>query len=116
MEEAGLWDTNATHPSVSKRTVQCARTDEGYRKFRAKRGPKTNSSTAKERLGLANDWMGFDFGRRTIKFGDECGVARGSGHNTPWVWRLPTDKWSHEILEEVTTAHQLARMVWATIG
>ena len=71
MEEAGLWDTNATHPSVSKRTVQRAMADEGYRKFGAKRRPKINLITAKERLSLANDWLGFDFGRRTIKFSDE---------------------------------------------
>ena len=40
MEEARLWDTNFTHPSVTKRTVQRAMADEGYRNFRAKRRPR----------------------------------------------------------------------------
>ena len=81
MKEAGLWDINATHPIVLKHTVQRAMADERYRKFRAKRRPKFISITAKERLGFANDWLGFDFGSRTIKFSDECSVARGSGQS-----------------------------------
>ena len=58
-----------------------------------------------ERLGLGDDWLGFDFWRRTIKFSDECSVAYRSGHNVTWVWQLPADKWSREMVEEVTIAH-----------
>lgn len=115
MEEAGLWDANTTHPKVSKRTVQCAMDKEGYHKFRSRRRPKTNKDTARQRLDLADEWTGVGFGRYTIRFSDECSVARGSGHHTPWVWRLPEDKWSHNMIEEVTTARQPARMVWASI-
>ena len=49
------------------RSVLCsAMADKGYRKLRAERRPKINSSTAKERLGFADDWLRFDFGRRTV--------------------------------------------------
>ncbi|USP82205.1 hypothetical protein yc1106_09479 [Curvularia clavata] len=42
-------------------------------------------------------------------------IARGSGHNTTWVWRLPSQKWSHKMIEAVPTGQQPARMVWASI-
>jgi hypothetical protein len=90
--------------------------DQGYCKFRAKHRPKISASTARLRLQLAADWQGFDFGRNRFRFSDECSIARGSGHNTTWVWRLAAEKWSHEMVEEVTTARQPARMVWASIS
>ena len=116
MDEAGLWDSNQAIPQVSRRTVQRAMAAEGYRKWRAKRRPKINAGTARLRRRLAADWQGFDWGRRWFKFSDECSVARGSGHNTTWVWRLPEDKWSHEMVEEVATSQQPARMIWASIS
>ena len=116
MEEAGLWDVGVTHPQVSRRTVQRAMADEGLHKFRAKRRPKISRQTAELRLAVAHAWQGFDWNRRVFRFSDECSVARGSGHDTTWVWRLPDEKWSHEMVEEVTTAHQPARMVWASIS
>jgi hypothetical protein len=103
------------HPDVSTRTVQHALQHEGYRKIRAKRRSKTILSTAKLRLKLAQDFRGFNWARDTLKFNDECSVARGSGHNTQRVWHLPADKWSHEMVEEVPTARQPARMVWGAI-
>jgi transposase len=116
VQEAGMWDSNATHPQVSRHTIQRAMADQGYYKFRAKRRPKISASTARLRLQLATDWQGFNFGRNRFKFSDECSIARGSGHNTTWVRRLPAEKWSHEMVEEVTTARQPARMVWASIS
>jgi hypothetical protein len=110
-----MWDADQNHPDVSRRTIQRALQEEGYRKFRSKRRPKINRSTARIRLKLAQDWRGFNWGRATLKFSDECSVARGSGHNTQWVWRLPADKWSHEMVEEISTARQPARMVWGAI-
>jgi hypothetical protein len=116
MEEAGIKDPGSTYPRVSRRTIQRAMAEQGYRKFIAKRRPKINKPTAILRRQLAIDWQGFDWRRRWFKFSDECSIARGSGHNTPWVWRLPDEKWSHEMVEEVTTARQPARMVWASIS
>ena len=88
---------------------------EGYHKLRSRNRPKVNKDTARQRLDVADEWTGVDFGRYTIRLSDECSVARGSGHNTPWVWRVREDRWSHEMVEEVTTAHQPARMVWASV-
>ena len=115
MKEMGYWEPNSPTPLVSKRTVQRALAEEGYRKFRAKRRPKINSATAKLRCKFAADWQDFRWGRETLKFSDECSVARGSGHNTSWVWRLPEDKWSHKMVEEISTGRQSARMVWAAV-
>lgn len=54
-------------------------------------------------------------GDTILKFSDECSIARGSGHNTTWVWRLPSQKWSHKMIEAVPTGRQPACMVWASI-
>jgi hypothetical protein len=89
---------------------------DGYRKFRAKRRPKITARTARLRLELAESWQGFNWRRQVFRFSDECSIARGSGHNTTWVWRLPEEKWSHEMVEEISTARQPARMVWGSIS
>lgn len=115
MEETGLWDPHDDHPRVAKRTVARALEEEDYRKFRAKRRPKITPLVAKERLKFAQDWRSFYWEQATLIFSDKCSVARGSGHNNTWVWRLPSQKWNHEMVEEVTTARQPARMVWAAI-
>lgn len=82
IEEAGLRDSGATHPRVSRRTVQRALASEGLRKFRAKRRPKISRLIAKSRLALAYAWQGFNWRRQVFRFSDECSIARGSGHNT----------------------------------
>jgi hypothetical protein len=115
MEEAGIKDPGSTYPRVSRRTIQRAMAEQGYCKFIAKRRLKINKPTAILCRQLAIDWQGFNWRRRWFKFSDECSIARGSGHNTLWVWRLPDEKWSHEMVEEVTTARQPAWMVWASI-
>jgi transposase len=33
LEEAGMWDAHQNHPDVSRRTIQRALQEEGYRKF-----------------------------------------------------------------------------------
>ena len=55
-----MWDSNTTHPQVSRCTVQRAMADQGYCKFRAKRRLKISASTAGLRLKLAADWQGFN--------------------------------------------------------
>jgi transposase len=55
LQEAGMWDSNTTHPRVSRRTVQRAMADQGYCKSRAKRRPKTNACTAALHLKPAAD-------------------------------------------------------------
>lgn len=116
IEEAGLWDPPSTHPQVSRRTIHRAMAGEDLHKSRAKRRPKINRRTATLRLTLANTWWNFNWGRRVFRFSDECSIARGSGHNPTWVWRIPAEKWDHEMIEEVSISRQPARMVWGSIS
>lgn len=67
------------------------------------------------RLQLVERLEEWDWEKEPLTFSDECSVARGSGHSTEWVWRLPSQKWSHEMVEEVPTGQQPARMVWGAI-
>ncbi|KAI1676085.1 hypothetical protein KJE20_14324, partial [Pyrenophora tritici-repentis] len=90
--------------------------EEGYHKFRSKRRPFISSPVAKIRHEFAQRWCDFSWdGDTVVKFSDECSIACGSGRNTQWVWRLPAQKWSKEMIEPVATRRQLARMVWGAI-
>ena len=111
---AGL-DGDGTTPPVSYRTIARALASTNYSKYRAARRPKINATTAKLRREWALQWASFDWDRTTLKFSDECSIARGSGRNPCWVWRLPANKWRHEMVEEKETSQQPARMVWASI-
>ncbi len=114
-KEAGLWDEEKAKPTVSRRTVARTLEEEEIRHFRSKRRPLIDKATAKLRLQHVDRWSSFDFTQHTVILTDECSVARGSGHNLTWVWRLPTQKWTHNMVEEVKTGRQPARMVWGAI-
>ena len=88
-KEAGLWDEEKAKPTVSRRTVTRSLEEEEIRHFRSKRRPLITKDVAKLRLQHTDRWANFDFGEHTVILTDECSVARGSGHNPTWVWRLP---------------------------
>ena len=115
LEGVGLWDRDEPKPKVSTTTVRRALDREGLRRFRAKRRPKIDPAVAKERLAFARAWQKFPWEKETVKFSDECSVVRGSGSTTPWIWRLPSEKWHSESVEQVSTLHQPSRMLWAAI-
>jgi len=115
LQDSGFWPDSQDHPNVSRATVRRAIVEAGYKKFRAKRRPKINRATALLRLKFNQEFRNFCWGRQVLRFSDECSIARGSGHNAEWVWRLPDEKWDHNKLEEVDTHQQPAWMVWASI-
>ena len=115
MKEAGFWDSTTNKPTLSPAILAREMAEEELYHFRAKRRPKISKNTARLRLKLAARLLTWDFERGTIKFSDECSVARGSGHNTTWVWRLPSKKWAPKNVEEVPCGRQAARMVWGCI-
>ncbi|KAH6613018.1 hypothetical protein C7974DRAFT_405027 [Boeremia exigua] len=100
LEEAGRWDTNSTHPQVSKKTVYRALYAIDLRNFRLKRRPKINRATALLRLRFARDYSYLDWKRVVVKFSDECSVARGSGANQEWSFQYPGEKYDHNKVTE----------------
>ena len=115
MKEAGFWDYEAERPTVSRTTIGRAMAEEELHHFRSKRRPLISKKTAKLRVQLTERLLDWDFEKQPLRFSDECSVERGSGHNTTWVWRLPSQKWNHEMIEEAPTGRQPARMVWGEI-
>ncbi len=115
MKEAGYWDYKAAKPTISTTTIRKALEQEELYHFRTKRRPKITKATARLRLKLVNRLLDWNFKRQPLTFSDECSVERGSGHNTGWVWRLPSQKWDHKMINEIPTGKQPARMVWGAI-
>jgi transposase len=114
-QAAGLIDPTTMRATLSNRTIQRALAAEGYYKFRAARRSKFDNLVAQLRLNFAQQWRNLGWLNTTFRFSDECSVARGSGHNTTWVWRLPHQKWEREMIEPVSTGRQPAIMVWGSI-
>ncbi len=114
-KEAGLWDYEKSKPTISRPTAIRILKEEELFHFRSKRRPLIDATVAKLRLQHVDRWSRFDFSKKTVILTDECSVARGSGHNPTWVWRLPNQKWEHDYIEEVKTGRQPARMVWGAI-
>ena len=88
---------------------------DSLQKFRAKRRPKITLAVARLRLKYEALWRDFNYKRVTVKFSDECSVARGSGRSAEWVFRYPDEKFKHEMVDERIISRTKAQMVWALI-
>jgi hypothetical protein len=98
-------------PRISRTTAYRRLKEEHLHKFRCKRRPKIVRKSARERLQWERRWRSFDFKRRTMRFSDECSVQVGSGSDPEWCFRLPDEKWRHEMVEELATGRPAAQMV-----
>ena len=87
----------------------------GLTNHKAKKRPKFTRAHAALRLKFAREHRYFPWGRRTLKFSDECSVQKGSGGNLQWCFRFPWEKWKREMLEPVGTSRRPAQMVWACV-
>jgi hypothetical protein len=84
MLEAGLWPASTLRPTVSKRTVYRALLQQGLRNFRSERRLKITKPVSIIRKKYSEEWQDFNYKRVTVKFSDECSVARGLGRNQEW--------------------------------
>jgi transposase len=107
-------DGTASKPP-SKSTLYRALKRRGLTNYRCKVRPKLNRGHALKRMKFCRDYQQFPWGRRTLKFSDECSVQKGSGHNQEWCFRYPWEKWKKEMISEVGTSRKPAQMVWASI-
>ena len=87
----------------------------GITNHRCKKRPKFNRGHAAKRLKFAKQYRYFAWGRRTLKFSDECSVAKGAGQSQQWAFRFPWEKWKPEMIEPAGTARAPQQMVWASI-
>jgi transposase len=87
----------------------------GLTNHKAKKRPKLTWAHAHGRLKFAREYRYFPWGRRTLKFSDECSVQKGSGANQEWCFRSPWEKWKPEMLDPVGTSRKPAQMVWGCV-
>ncbi|KAI1518219.1 Transposase [Pyrenophora tritici-repentis] len=104
-----------TSKPPSRRTLYRVLKGEGLTNHRCKKRPKLNRGHAAKRLQFARQYRQFAWGRRTLKFSDECLVQKGSGANQEWCFRFPWEKWKPEMILEYGTSRKPAQMVWASI-
>jgi transposase len=87
----------------------------GLTNHRCKVRPKLTRVHAAQRFKFCREYRHFAWGRRTLKFSDECSLQKGSGHNTEWCFRFSWEKWKKEMVTEVGTSRKPAQMVWASV-
>jgi transposase len=95
----------------SRSTLYRALKGQGLTKYRCKVRPKLTQVHASKRVRFCREYRNFPWGRRTLKFSDECSVQKGSGHNTEWCFRYPWEKWKREMVTEVGTSQKPTQMV-----
>jgi transposase len=83
----------------------------GLTNHKAKKRPKFTWAHAVLRQKFARLHQYFLWGRRTLKFSDECSVQKGSGGNQLWCFCFPWEKWKRQMLEPVGTSRRPAQMV-----
>jgi hypothetical protein len=54
---------------------------------------------------------GYNF--KTITYSDEVSAERGQGNRRIWVFRTPTQKRDHDMIEEVDIQKRMVQMFWA---
>jgi hypothetical protein len=78
-----------TSKPPSRRTLYWVLKGEGLTNHRCKKRPKLNTRHAAKRLQFVRQYRQFAWGRRTLKFSDECSVQKGAGANQEWCFRFP---------------------------
>lgn len=100
---------------ISRTTAYRALKAEGLTNFRAARKPKITRAVAQERRQFEREYRNWDWRGQPFRFSDECSIQRRSGGTSTWVFRLPHEKWRHEMIEETVISRSRAAMVWASI-
>ena len=100
--------------TISRKTVYRILKEYGLTNWLAKKRPLLTPPVAKKRWDWClarRDW-GFDEWSK-VQWSDECSVERGSGKQRAWVFRLPQEKWSKDMIQAVPKGKGVSVMVWA---
>jgi transposase len=96
---------------VSKRTLYRLLKKYHITNWIAKKRPKLTPAHARARLQWARERRNFDF--KSVTYSDEVSAERGKGHKRVWVFRTPSQKWNHEMIEETALGKDMVQMFWA---
>jgi transposase len=117
LAKVGVFVTAEGTPSKppSRSTLYRCLKRQGLSNFRCKKRPKLNRTHVLKRLQFCRQYWHFEWGRRTLKFLDECSVQKGAGHNTEWCFRFSWEKWKPDMITALETSRRPAQMVWALV-
>jgi transposase len=87
----------------------------GIKNWRAKGRPALEAEDAKVRYAWALVHYRWTTQWELIIFSDECSIERGKGAQREWVFRLPSQKWSKEMIQPHTKGGDISIMVWGAI-
>ena len=115
MYHVRVWPLNHDYPTVSRRTIYRALTQISLKNFRSRRRPRIKKATSKLRCAYSEAWKDFNYKRVTVKFSDECSVARGSGKTAEWSFGFPSEQFDHNKVTEKDSGRPKQQMVWGSI-
>jgi hypothetical protein len=101
-----LEDTTFHHPDgttskpPSRSILYRMLKQQGLTNHKAKRRPKLTRAHALAQLRFCREYCNFPWGRRILKFSDECSLQKGSGQNQEWVFRYKNEKWKSSMITE----------------
>jgi transposase len=86
----------------------------GLQHWRAKKRPELTVKVAADRLLWAKCRAHWDVEKwKKYMWSDECSAERGRGKVAEWVWGIPSDKWTPEMVTTYKPGKQMRVMVWA---
>lgn len=78
----------------------------------AKKRPKLTPEVVKLRLAWAKAHVDWEVDQwRYIIWSDECSIERGLGQKRRWVFRLPSQKWEKQMIQEYKKGKDLSVMI-----
>ena len=100
-------------PHASLSTLSRFLSENGMRKWIAKRRPKLTDERAAKRLAWAlerKDWSAEQF--QTTIWSDECTIEKSTQARQTWVFRTPDEKWEKDCIMAVKKGNGVSVMVW----
>jgi hypothetical protein len=104
-------DGTSSKPPSRSTLYRCLK-GRGLGKFPCKFRPKLDRTHTLKRLQFYKD---FQWGRRTLKFSDECSVQKGAEHNREWYFPHPWEEWKPAMITGIGTSRKPAQIVWASV-
>jgi transposase len=87
----------------------------GIKNWRAKARPYLDTKDAKVRRIWALAHQKWIVEWESIIFSDECSVEKGAGARRQWVFRLPSQKWSKDMVQTYKKSKDISIMIWGAI-
>lgn len=104
---------DAQGKKYSDSTIKRELRTHNIRNWRAAKRPELTDEHRAARLAwciLHRNWRREEWG--LVMWSDECSVERGKGKKTKWVFRTPTQKWDHDMIETYKASKGMTVMVW----